>query len=109
MSDGKERVLGSQVEGSPSEQLLRDYTNNSAHVIGLATNGVLQSAGTYNSTSVLGYRVLVQGSVNWSITLKNGSSLTIPFAAMIVGDILPENLVSITVGTGGQALLYIPS
>ena len=80
-----------------------------ASVTGLATNAVVQGAGTYNATQILGYRVLVQGSANWSETPINGSAQTIPFAAQIIGAINPEHLSSITVGTGGSALLYIPS
>jgi len=83
--------------------------NGAALVSGLATNAVVQGAGTYNATEILGYRVLVQGSGNWAETPINGSAQTIPFAAQIVGNINPEHLSSITVGTAGSALLYIPS
>jgi len=84
-------------------------TNGAKHVSGLSTNAVIQGAGTYNTTEVLGYRVLVQGSANWAETPVDGTSQAIPFAAQIVGNINPEHLSSITVGTGGSALLYIPA
>ena len=80
-----------------------------AGVSGLAVNAVVQGAGTYNTTDVIGYRVLVQGSANWSVTPKDGTAQTIPQAAMIVGDVYPEHLTAITVGTGGSVLLYIPA
>ena len=87
----------------------QNYTNDAAHVTGLASKAVVQGAGTYNSTEILGYRVLVTGSADWSITTKNGAAVTIPVAAMVLGQVYPEHLTSITVGTGGSALLYIPS
>ncbi len=102
-------TLNASIDSVTSEKKYNKSTDGAANVSGLASNGVLQSVGTYSATDVLGYKVLAQGSADWSITLKDGSALTIPFASMIVGDILPEHLVSITVGTAGQALLYIPS
>lgn len=75
---------------------------------GLAPNGVIQGAGTYSATAVNGYRVLVAGSANWSLTFSGGGVASVPAAAMTVGDVYPEALTSITVGTGGSALLYIP-
>jgi len=102
-------TLTASIDSTTKLPVPDESTNGAKHVIGLATNGVLQAAGTYTATDVLGYKVLVQGSADWSITLKDGSALTIPFGSMTVGDIFPEHLVSITVGTAGQALLYIPS
>ena len=84
-------------------------TEGATHVFGLAQNGVKQLAGVYNTTEVLGYRVLAPGTGDWTITLVNGSAITIPFAAMLVGEVYPEHISSITVGAGGSALLYIAS
>jgi len=84
-------------------------TNGAKHVTGLSTNAVVVSASTYNSTEVLGYRVLTQGSADWAETPLNGTSVAIPVASQIVGNINPEHLSEITVGTGGSALLYIPA
>lgn len=85
-----------------------EITGGGAQVYGLSPNHVVQSAGTYNATQILGYRVTAQGSSNWAQTPLNGSAQTIPFAAQIVGNINPEHLSAITVGSAGSALLYIP-
>jgi len=83
--------------------------NGAAVVSGLSRNQIVQGAGTYNATEVLGYEVLVQGSSNWAQTPVDGTAQTIPFASRVVGNIHPVHLSAITVGTGGSALLYIPS
>lgn len=88
---------------------IRQPSGEAVDVNGLAVNMVLQGAGTYNSTDVLGYRVVVQGSANWTLDPKNGSSISVPQGAFVVGAVYPEHLDSITVGTGGQAILYIPA
>jgi hypothetical protein len=75
---------------------------------GLAPDGIVQGAGTYSATAINGYRVLVAGSANWSVTFTGGGVASIPFGAMTVGQVYPEALTAITIGTGGSALLYIP-
>lgn len=80
-------------------------------VYGLASNFVVQGAGTYNSTDIMGYRVLVQPSAdNTTLSPKSGGAdvTAVPAATFIAGDVYPEHLDSITVGTGGSFLLYIP-
>lgn len=105
----KESDTGNEYEYSGSSWVLTS-TGGSANVSGLATNAViLAAASTYNTTDILGYKITAQGTADWSITLKNGSAITVPFASMIVGDVLPEHLSSITSGTGGTAILYIPA
>ena len=77
-------------------------------VYGLARNAVSQGAGTYNSTEIMGYRVVVAGTGDWTINGVAGGAVTIAAAGMVVGQVYPEHLDSITVGTGGTAVLYIP-
>jgi hypothetical protein len=74
---------------------------------GLASNGDVRGAGAHTLT-INGYRVLVAGSTDWTLTFSGGGVETIPAAAMTVGQVYPEALTAITIGTGGSALLYIP-
>jgi hypothetical protein len=101
--------LSFSLDSTTDEPIADKSTNGAAHIFGLASKGVSQTAGTYNTTEVLGYRVVVAGTGDWTAILKNGGTITIPAAAMILGEVYPEHLSSITVGTGGTALLYIPS
>lgn len=83
-------------------------TNQALHVAGLAGNAVLQTAGTYNATEVLGYRVVVAGSANWTLNFVGGGSASLSPSAFVEGAVYPEHLSSIVVGAGGSAVLYIP-
>lgn len=76
---------------------------------GLARNIVAVAAGeTYNATEIRGYRVLTPGSGNWSMTSVEGSAITgIVPTGFVAGAVYAEHLSSLTVGTGGAALVYI--
>lgn len=76
-------------------------------VSGLAGNFILQGVGTYDGT-VMGYRVVAQGSGNWTLDPVGGSPISVVQTAFTVGQVYPEQLDSITVPTGGSAILYIP-
>lgn len=78
-----------------------------AMVYGLARKAVVQGAGTYSATEIVGYRVLVAGTTDWTIDPIDSAIAVVPAAAMVVGQVYPEHLTSITVGTGGSALLYL--
>lgn len=96
-------------DSTTGEKVSPKITNDALHVSSLARNGVLQGAGVYNNTEILGYRVLAPGTGAWSITLIDGAPIAIPVTAVIAGEIVLEHLSSITVGTGGSAILYTPS
>ncbi len=82
---------------------------DAAKIYSMARKMVVQSAGTYSATEVLGYRVLIQGTGDWQIQgVDDASPVTVPFAAMLEGVQYAEHLKSITVGTGGSVILYIP-
>jgi len=84
-------------------------TGGAAHVYGLARNCVVQGAGTYNATEVLGFVCSVASSADWSITPKDGTAVTtIDKGTFAAGQTYPIHATSITVGTGGEALLFIP-
>lgn len=108
MSGNGELIQGE--DSSTGEKVSPLVTNKAVNVSSLARNGVLQGAGVYNTTDVLGYRVLAPGTGAWSITLVDGGGpISIPVAAVIAGEIVLEHLSSITVGTGGSAVLYTPN
>jgi hypothetical protein len=99
-----------QADGNTHPAVKRiKVVDGAVSIHGLSVNQLVQGAGTYSSTEILGYRVLVQGSGNWAQTPVNGTAQTIPFAAQVVGNVNPEHLSAITVGTAGSALLYIPA
>lgn len=83
-------------------------TNDGAHIYGLSSNAVKVTAAAYSATDILGFRVIAQGSGNWSLTPKNGSAITLAPGGFTPGQVYPEHLSAITVGTGGEALVYIP-
>ena len=78
-------------------------------VSGLGTSQIQVTAGTYAVTEILGFEVFNVGSAgNWSWTALNGGVATIGFGDMTVG-IRPVHASTITVPTGGIAVLWIPS
>ena len=81
-----------------------------AHVYGLAQNLVVQAAGTYNTTNVLGFICTAPGTGDWTIDPVGGASVGgIDAATFTAGQIYPVHAESITVGTGGEAVLFIPA
>ena len=76
-------------------------------IYALARSPVILSAGVYNANEVKGLMILVPGSADWSITGVDGAAQTIPVAAITAGHEWGVHLSTITVGTGGQALVYI--
>ena len=84
-------------------------TNGGAHVYGLARNLVVQAAGTYNTTEVFGFICTTPGSGDWTIDPISGSSVGgIAPTTFTAGQVYPIHAESITVGTGGEAVLFIP-
>ena len=107
-NNGHVVVSGGQKSGN--DPVIQEYHEGGQQIYGLARKIVSQSAGTYNTTEILGYRVITAGSGNWSLTSVDGAAVTgIVPTGFVVGEVYPEHLSSITVGTGGVALLYIPS
>jgi len=78
-------------------------------VYGLARNIKVQAAGTYNTTDVIGFICTAPGSGDWSITPVDGTAVTgIDPATFSAGQVYPIHATSITVGTAGEAVLFIP-
>lgn len=76
----------------------------------LATNLVVQAAGTYNTTEIYGFICSIPGSGDWTIDPMNGGSVSgIDPATFAAGQTYWIHATSITVGTTGEALLIIPS
>jgi len=86
------------------------FDDGAAHVYGLGRNMVRQTAGTYNSTQVLGFLVEAQPSADdTAITSVDGAAVTaIDAATFIEGTVYPIHASSVTVGTGGEFLLFLP-
>jgi len=86
------------------------FVRDGARVVyGLARNLVVQAAGIYNTTEVLGFICTAPGSGDWSITPVGGSAVTgIDPATFTAGQVYPIHATSITVGTAGEAVLFIP-
>lgn len=89
-------------EGNPAEAVVID---------GLATNMVRQVAGVYNATKVLGFLVEAAPTADdTAITPVNGVATTaINKEAFTEGQVYPIAASAITVGTGGEFLLFIPA
>ena len=88
-------------------------TDGAAHVYGLAKSSVRVSSGTYNTTEILGYRVLVAGSGTLTLSPISGVTDIVLTAAEVtsMGFLpMPEHLDSITLGNVDmEVLVYIPS
>ncbi len=82
--------------------------NGAASVYGLASNAVKVTATAYSATEILGFHVIAPGSGNWTVTPLNGSAIILAPGGFTAGQVYPEHLSAITVGTGGEALVYIP-
>ena len=77
---------------------------------GMAKNIVVAAAGAYSATEVLGFICTTPGSGDWSITPIEGTAVTgIDPATFSAGGVYPIHASSVTVGTGGEAVLFIPS
>ena len=76
----------------------------------LAQNSVRVSLGTYNTTDILGYRVLVAGSGTLTLSPKGGATDIVLTAAEVTSmgfGVMPEHLDSITLGnTDMEVLVY---
>ena len=85
-------------------------------VDGLANNAVRVAAGaTYNTTVILGFRVLLEGSGTLTFTPNTSGATPIVVTAaeiaemdMISHNDWPIAATSITAGTGMELLVYIP-
>jgi hypothetical protein len=81
-------------------------TGGAAHVYGLARKASdLAAATTYSATETLGFHVDVVGSTAWSATFVDGG--TVSFTP-VAGEHYPWHLSSITSGTGGTGVVFIP-
>ena len=85
------------------------FDGGAAHVYGLArkvTTGP-ETAGTYNSTEILGFNVLNAGSADsWVLSYVDGGVSTIGFGDMREG-YFPAHLASIVIPTDGVAEVFI--
>lgn len=92
------------------EEVLQKYTGGTVHVYGLARNMIRKTAGIYNNTEVLGYLVEAAPSADdTAITPVDGSEIAaINKEAFTEGQVYPIHASAITVGTGGEFLLFIP-
>ena len=96
-------------EGSNAIVPQAGTSDGSTKVYGLARNLKVQAAGTYNTTEVLGFICTAPGSGDWTIDPIGGSSVgSIDPATFTAGQIYPIHAESITVGTAGEAVLFIP-
>ena len=93
-----------------------DVTARAAHVTGLATSAVRHSTGTYNTTDILGFRILVIGTGTLTLSPKSGATDIVITAAELTAMGInafndgPMHLDSITLGNADmEVLLYIPS
>ncbi len=100
MSGIVKRVFGEHVDWI--------FTGGAAKVNGLARNAAKVTATSYSATEVLGFHVVVAGSGDWTLTFVDGSGLTVAPGGLTAGQVYPEHLSAITVGTGGTALVFIP-
>ena len=92
--------------GDPQPQL---GTGGAAHVYGFARNIVVQAAGAYSATEVLGFICTAPGDADWTIDPVGGASVGgIDAATFTAGQIYPIHADAITVGTNGEAVLFIP-
>ncbi len=80
--------------------------NNGAANGGYSASVALGSGATYNALPIIGFWVTAVGSANWSLTFADGSVQSIPDTALVLGDVYTFNLISITSGTGGTAVLF---
>ncbi len=95
-----------EYDGNSWEQI---STDGSDHVYGLGRNIIVQAAGTYNSTEVLGFICSIASTADWSITPIGGAAVTtIDKGTFSAGGVYPLHCSSITVGTAGEAVLIIP-
>ena len=108
-NSGYKRVEGG-VASTDGEVVTQNYSNGAAHFYALARKPVKQAAGTYSATEILGYRVLTAPTADDSaLTGVDGTAQTaLPAAGFAAGSTYAEHLSSITVGTGGVFLLYLP-
>lgn len=85
-------------------------TDENGHSYAMAINMVVQAAGTYSDTDILGFVCSIAATGDWSITPKGGTAVTgIDPGSFSAGGVYPIHATSITVGTGGEALLFIPA
>jgi len=105
------RIVNSYQDAATGRSEAQKGTNGSAHFYALARKPVKQAAGTYSATEILGYRVLTAPTAdNSALTGVDGVAQTaLPAAGFAAGSTYSEHLSSITVGTGGVFLLYLPS
>lgn len=84
----------------------RRFTNRAGHIYGLARKASdLAAATTYNSTEVVGFYVDVAGSTAWTAVFIDGGTVAFTPTA---GEHYPWHLSSITSGTGGTGVLFLP-
>ena len=91
------------------------FTENAAHVYGLASSAVRVSSGTYSTTDILGFRVLVKGTGTLTLSPKSGVTDIVITAAELTAMGVnaftdwPMHLDSITLGNADmEVLVYIP-
>ena len=78
-------------------------------VNGLALRASQETAGTYNTTEILGYKITKVGSADsWVATFVEGGVETIAFGDAVKG-VYPDHLVSLVIPADGQATVYIPT
>jgi len=85
-------------------------TGGSLHVYGLSrkTTTGPETAGTYNTTEILGFNVLNVGDADsWVLTYVDGGVSTIGFGDMREG-YFPAHLTSIVIPANGVAEVFIP-
>ena len=88
-------------------------TGKAANIYALAKNTArLSDAGIYDSTDILGYRILVPGSGSLTLSPKGGVAdivLTTAEVNAMGFNVFPEHLDSIELGNSDmEVLVYIP-
>jgi hypothetical protein len=86
--------------------------SGAATVYGLARNSVRISSGAYNTTEILGYRVLVAGTGTLTLSPVGGATDIVLTSAEVISmgfQPMPEHLDSITLGNADmEVLVYTP-
>jgi hypothetical protein len=86
--------------------------SGAALIYGLARNSVRVSSGTYNTTEIFGYRVLVAGTGTLTLSPVGGATDIVLTSAEVISmgfQPMPEHLDSITLGNADmEVLVYTP-
>ncbi len=105
-------VIPHQEDSSTGKIVRQKSTGSAANVYGLARNSVRVSSGSYNTTEIFGYRVLVAGTGTLTLSPVGGAADIVLTSAEVISmgfQPMPEHLDSITLGNADmEVLVYTP-